>query len=389
MITHRVHPTAAWHEGRVWLLVVLACLAPASALFAESMDDRARDVAIMALPLDGAANASMADIITMAAGLRLERQGLTSLVVGLSARAAPGVDAALGILGSSKADSLLLAEFSERGSTLSLRFAWFAAGTRTWLAEVKTSGPEDMQLDGMIFKAVGDLLSLVGPRLPPRLEPGPSEAATPVEESQDLNAAPALAGPPAQPGASPALPATGVRSPDEAGAVEDRGGRGGLELSFGAGPFLPSGKLSAFFEAAGGLSGRIAWVFPGKAATLGLGLSATALVFKAQGPLEAATGILAPLALDLRFSADAWDGQFRPYLSAACGAGLMSLQTALYQRQDSILPFAELALGLSRTLSRGLEVSIDLPFLLFIDGRDLIMGFSPALECAFSVWRRP
>jgi hypothetical protein len=180
-----------------------------------------------------------------------------------------------------------------------------------------------------------------------------------------------------------------VEAPSPLPKPEAQRGPNGLELGFSGAPFLVGGDDGGFFQAAGDASARVTWYFPSRSLAFGLGLSATCILLQAQGPLESATGILAPLALDLRLSARTEDEQFRPYIHAAFGEALMSLQTQLYGNRLGFLPYAGAGLGLGWVLGSGLGLSIDLSYLVFLDGEDLIMGFNPGVEIDIPVGKRP
>ena len=106
------------------------------------------------------------------------------------------------------------------------------------------------------------------------------------------------------------------------------------------------------------------------------------------GPLESVTGVIAPLALDFRFAAPAVRGQLLPYIHAAVGAALMSLQTPIYGSQSIFLPYAGAGIGLGWVLGSGLCLSLDLSYRLFLDGSDLISGFDPQFAIDIPLGKR-
>ena len=70
------------------LMALLIALVPPSAAFAE-MPAAGPDVAIIARSLDAETNTKLRDIITFAASLRLERDGLASVVIAEPPKARP------------------------------------------------------------------------------------------------------------------------------------------------------------------------------------------------------------------------------------------------------------------------------------------------------------
>jgi|GEM_PF-7052639 hypothetical protein len=397
-------------------------LALAASSWADSPGQDEADVAIVGRPLDAATNASLGDIITLAAGLRLDRNGLKSVVVPEPDAAARDPGAVLATPASRGAGYLLLVEYSDDGKKISLRLSWFDRDAKRWIADLSRSGPENMLMDELIFGALGDLLDRVAatkpitPKTPaqsaaaaPAVVPAPTPAPAPA--TVPAPAPPAVSAPPPtqSPAAVTAAPAA-VVAPSVQGAAEPAPplpappaapaavvaqeppappGPSGLELAFDGGPFVAGGALGDYFGAAGGAGARATWYFPGRNLSFGLGIAAAGLYFQAQGPLESATGILAPLALDFRVTAPADQGRIRPCLHVSAGAALMSLQTAIYGAQSAVLPFAGAGLGIGWVLDSGLGFSVDASYLMFLDGSDLIAGFDPAFEIDIPLGKKP
>jgi len=353
---------------RRWLVVCLLGFLVMPLLFAEPGEEDGADVAIVVRSLDASSNTSLSKILTLAASLQLDRKGYRSVILAQADETALQDPVAI-LKGaeSEEADYLLLVESSEKEGNLSLRFAWFDSSAGKWITDVQRSGPEDMLTDEMVFKALDDLLDRVAEIAPIKAKPPKAENIPAQNET-------------------PLLP---VETPLALPKPEVQRGPSGLELGFSGAPFLAGGDSGSFFQAAGDAGARVTWYFPGRILAFGLGLSATCMVLQAQGPLESATGILAPLALDLRLIARAEDEQFRPYLHAAVGESLMSLQTQLYGNRFAFLPYAGAGLGLGWVLGSGLGLSIDLSYLVFLDGEDLIMGFNPGVEIDIPVGKRP
>jgi hypothetical protein len=211
--------------------------------------------------------------------------------------------------------------------------------------------------------SVSDTLPSVNETLPSVNESLPSEESKPPEAVE-------------------ALP------PIEEARVQGPLGPGGLELGFGAAPFLSLGSLGDFFKTAGAAAFGFSWYFPGRSLAAGLGLRAGALLFQAAGPLESAWGVLAPLALELRLVARTEEGQLRPYAKILVGAAYLNLQTNIYGTKSAILPFAGLGLGLDRMFGPGFGLSIDLSYVAYLDGKDLIMGLEPGVEIGIPLGKK-
>lgn len=337
------------------MALLIACVRPPAA-FAETPVPDA-DVAIIARSLDAAPNTKLRDIITFAASLRLDRNGLASVVIAEPPKAAANPGTTLALPESRGANHLLLIESSENATTLSLHIAWYDRASDKPIAESHRSGPEDMQMDELIFDAIGDILDRVAAVAP--ITP----KAMAVADS----------------------PKAAMEPSKAAGRVSSSRG---LELGFGSGPFLAGGALGSYFKAAGGLQGRATWYFPAGTFAFGLGISIEGTLFRAAGPLESVTGVIAPLALDFRFAAPAARGQLLPYIHAAVGAALMSLQTPIYGSQSSFLPYAGAGIGLGWVLGSGLSLSLDLSYRLFLDGSDLLSGFDPQFAIGIPLGKR-
>lgn len=383
-------------------------LAFAASSWADSSAQDEADVAIVGRPLDAATNASLGGIITLAAGLRLDRNGLKSVVVPEPDAAARDPGAVLATPASRGADYLLLVEYSDDGKKISLRLSWFDRDAKRWIADLSRSGPENMLMDELIFRALGDLLDRVAATKPiaPKpasVSPPAASVATPASSAPASPPSPAPAQVQEAPPPAPATAAatTAAAAPSVQGAAEPAPplptppttpaprGPSGLELAFDGGPFIAGGALGDYFRAAGGGGARATWYFPGRDLSFGLGIAAAGLYFQAQGPLESATGILAPLAIDFRVTAPADQGRIRPCLHASAGAALMSLQTAIYGAQSAVLPFAGAGLGIGWVLDSGIGFSIDASYLMFLDGSDLIAGFDPAVEIDIPLGKKP
>ena len=282
-------------------------LSLSSAAFADPPVKTVEDVAIVGHSSNAVSDASMAGIVTFAARLRLEHNGLESLVVPDSGSAERDPGAVLAIPDSKGAKNLLLVNYSDDGEKLSLHFAWYDDASKTWIAELDRSGPKNMQIDELIFEAIDDLLNQVAAKAPSIAKARIAAEQVPAGSAPAAAvAAPVQSGPEMAPSTQAPLPpgvpqgSTPQRSP------------GGLELAFDAGPFLAGGVLGGYFQTAGEAEGRATWNFPFKTLSFGLGVTATGLLFRAQGPLEAATGMLAPMALDFRLSAASDNGRIRP-----------------------------------------------------------------------------
>lgn len=394
------------------LLLALACLpgrldaAPAPPGGGAS----AVDVAVVLRSGDSTADASLLDILGLAAGIQLERAGFASAALG-------GVDdgalrdpaSLLGRPEARGAGHLLLADCSEKDGGLVLRLSWYDGGAGRWTAELERSGPLGMRTDDLIFGAVASLLEAAAPQPPPERGAAPSDAAgtaaepaalaaTPTADAAGSAAAgtaeppsetPAPSGPSAEAGSAPAEIVEAAEGPPAAGSEAQGASRAfsaGFELGLGAAPFLAGGALADFFNLAGGLELRALRLFGGRDAALGLGLRLQGLAFSASGPLQSASGLLAPLAaeLDLRFAG----ASVEPSCRFAFGAALLYLDTELYGRRSAFLPFASAGLGLRKTLGSGLGISLDFSYLAMLDGSDLVTGFAPGLGLSLPLGRR-
>lgn len=424
------------------LLLALACLpgrldaAPAPPGGGAS----AVDVAVVLRSGDSSADASLLDILGLAAGIQLERAGFASAALG-------GVDdgalrdpaSLLGRPEARGAGHLLLADCSEKDGGLVLRLSWYDGGAGRWTAELERSGPLGMRTDDLIFGAVASLLEAAAPQPPPErgaappaaaesaappsagqeakiVSPNAQEAvaapsdaagtaaepaalaATPTADAAGSAAAgtaeppsetPAPSGPSAEAGSAPAEIVEAAEGPPAAGSEAQGASRAlsaGFELGLGAAPFLAGGALADFFNLAGGLELRALRFFGGRDAALGLGLRLQGLAFSASGPLQSASGLLAPLAaeLDLRFAG----ASVEPSCRFAFGAALLYLDTELYGRRSAFLPFASAGLGLRKTLGSGLGISLDFSYLAMLDGSDLVTGFAPGLGLSLPLGRR-
>jgi hypothetical protein len=396
----------AWNKAQVRVAICLVGFLLSSIVFAESSAQDEADVAVVARSLDALPDASISKILALAASLQLDRKGYNSVTlaqVDAASLQEPGTILARDE--SKNANYLLLVESSEKANSLSLRLAWFDKGSGKWVADVERSGPEDMLVDEMIFQALDDLLDRVAaiapikakqpkaesvPVVPVQNEAPPVQSAPPPASEAPVPASEAA--PPSTNGTSPKAAETPLPPVEAAIALpkpEAPRGPSGLELGFSGAPFLAGGDEGSFFQVAGDAGARITWYFPGRSLAFGIGLSATCMALQAQGPLESSTGILVPLALDLHLSGRTENGQLRPYVHAAFGEALMSLQTPLYGNRSAFLPYAGAGLGLGWVLGSGLGLSIDLSYLVFLDGEDLIMGFNPAVEIDIPVGKRP
>lgn len=376
----------------------------------------AQKVAVASDSLDAVPNADMEGIVSRAASIRLERMGEESLILeGLDSAALRDPAALLRRAEAKAARSLLVAEYSEKANSLELRLAWFDGVEGKWLAEVSKGCPKNMRLDESIFAAVDELLDRVEAQNPPGLKV-PADAKTTPGNALDQGAKE-----PAGAEKSVSQAATESPEPGAAGNEEPRSGQAseatvpteaareegkspapqnpsasldgppktesGLELGFGLGPYVAAGSLAEYFKAAGGLDARVAWVFAFPRWALHLGLDASGTLFGAKGPLESATGLLTPLALDLRFASV--EGGLRPFARAYGGAALLYLRTAIYGDRHAFLPFFGAGFGLQWVLRSGLSLGPDLSYSVAVDGQDLIMGLTPAIELSIPLGRRP
>ena len=150
---------------------------------------------------------------------------------------------------------------------------------------------------------------------------------------------------------------------------------------------IPGWRRLGSIQAAGGLEGRATWYFPAGTFAFGLGLSIEGTLFRAMGPLESVTGVIAPSrGFPIR-------GASGPRTASALhrrgrGAALMSLQTPIYGSQSIFLPYAGAGIGLGWVLGSGLCLSLDLSYRLFLDGSDLISGFDPQFAIDIPLGKR-
>ncbi len=282
-------------------------------------------------------------------------------------------------------------------STITIQLAWFDSNSDEPVAMVTQAGPTDLSLDRVVFSAVDQLLAKVGPIAADRQIPrSPSTPAAPENAARKDTVpkdtavasgsagaageavAPASRAPSdsqpigtAQPGPVQTLPATpAIRS-------------AGLEIGFGAAPFIAAGDLSLFFRLSGNLQARLTYRLPGPAADVAVGILVAPVVFQVEGPLDSGYGLFLPIAAEFRLSGSRSVNTFSPYARIVGGAALLLVATGLDGTRTAYLPYFGGGVGVTRTFARGAGISLDVLTSIFLDGGDFIIGFNPGIEISF------
>jgi hypothetical protein len=206
----------------------------------------------------------------------------------------------------------------------------------------------------------------------------------------------ALAGQPAQAAGGAGQGAPGAQAPVPGGGsavaitepgVEPARTSGertrGLGFALGAAPLVPAGDLAVFLSTgiAASLHAEVQW--RRGESTMGVGLSAGATVFRAEGPLDSADGLLAPLVIEARY-ASMGAGGTGFYLRGGGGAAAFLVESENEGRLQKIVPCGTASLGLMRRLGARAGIALDAAYAVYLDSGDLIMGFAPGLQVLFS-----
>jgi len=251
------------------------------------------------------------------------------------------------------------------GSRILIHLSWSDAVAGSITVTVDREGPADLTLDRTAFSALSDLIGRVGP-----IErPAPIKRTAPIESIVTPSSPPV------------SVPTPDVRTPP----ATDSSTHGGLELGIAVAPFIAAGSLSAFFRLSGIAEARIAYRFPGESMDFAIGVLAASVVFQAEGPLDSATGVFAPLAVELRLSGPQRPWTFSGYLRLIGGAALFYVNTGTEGSRTSYLPVFGGGIGLSYTFGGSAVISLDLLSSVFLDGTDLIAGFNPGIEISFPI----
>ncbi len=279
------------------------------------------------------------------------------------------------------------------GSRILIRLSWSDEVAGTITATAEREGPADLTLDRTAFLALRDLVGRVGPIERPapterteKIESTPTPSVPPVSVPiPDVGAPPGAdsgthedkdnAGPPSS---APSVPVRRDNSPVPAP-------HGGLELGIAVAPFIAAGSLSAFFRLSGIAETRLAYRFPGESMDFAIGVLAASVVFQAEGPLDSATGVFAPLAVEIRLSGPQRPRTFSGYLRLIGGAALFYVNTGTAGSRTSFLPVFGGGIGLAYTFDGNAAISLDLLSSVFLDGTDLIAGFNPGIEISFPI----
>ncbi len=199
---------------------------------------------------------------------------------------------------------------------------------------------------------------------------GPSEPSSePPSQSQSL---------------PPSVPPSVESRPARPGARSRRG----LELGVGVAPFIVAGDLSIFFRLSGNLQARLSYRIPAGGVDLALGILAAPVIFQVVGPLDSGSGLLVPVAGEIRLGAAFEPDTFVPYLRAVGGEALLYVSTAYEGTRTAFLPYFGGGIGLTRSFGSKVGLSLDLLCSVFVDGSDFIIGLNPGLELTFLLGAR-
>lgn len=278
------------------------------------------------------------------------------------------------------------------GTRITVRLAWFDAKKSAIEGRVEQEGPADLTLDRVVFSALGRLIAKVGPL---EMVRSPSPAATPAETAPPpaetppvvppkSAESPAVVNPETSPASHPASqqppvqpPVLSPQRPSETDA------RRGLELGIAAAPFVVAGDLSLFFRLSGNLQTRLSYRVPAGSLDVAFGIMTAPVIFRVVGPLDSGSGLLVPVAGELRLSAPFAANTFVPYLRAVGGAALLYVSTGTGGSRTAFLPYFGGGIGLTRTFGSKAGLSLDLLTSIFADGTDFIIGLNPGLELTF------
>ena len=154
----------------------------------------------------------------------------------------------------------------------------------------------------------------------------------------------------------------------------------------GAAPLVPAGDLAVFLSTgiSAGIHAELQWRRSDSLVGVGLGTGAT--VFRAEGPLGSAGGLLAPLVVEGRYgSASASGTGF--YVRGGAGAAFFVVDSDSEGMLRKVVPCATASLGLFRRLGPRMGLALDVAYAVYLDSgdtNDLIMGLAPGLQVFFS-----
>jgi len=115
---------------------------------------------------------------------------------------------------------------------------------------------------------------------------------------------------------------------------------------------------------------------------IGVGVGAGAALFRAEGPLGSATGLLVPLTLEGRYGISGARGT-QVYLRGGGGAALFLVDSESVGQLRKFVPCVTAGIGLARRLNAGMGLALDASYAAYLDSGDLIMGLAPGLRVFF------
>lgn len=321
-------------------------------LAAQSRAPQAPTVLVLTRALDSEAEKTFQTVVAESLRLALERGGLA---VRQDSRPAATEAAALPPPWSSlpEVEHLVAAEYGLVGSELELRLAWYPRGKKEPSATLTRRGRMDLALDRVILLAAEELLRGVNPALgavrPPVTGPAVAVIAPP---------------------ASPPLP------PEGSAGIGDRRKR--LEIGLGAGPFVTTGAASEYFKLGIMPVLNASFLLRGETRRLGLGLYAGANLFDAEGSLESASALLAPLGAAVRYELGRSSAPLI-VLGLSAGPALISMDTSGGERLTGLTVYGRGSLGIRLPVGEVFGIAAEAGYDIYWERPYPIMGFCPAV----------
>ncbi len=354
--------------ARIGALFAILLSAAAAGVFSQAAVPAAPTVLLLADPGEGSDGANVAEIVSGAVRLELERAGLRAIPgaapasrEGAAALSPPDAARAAG------ADFALLVRTAVAGREVVAGLVWYDAAAGRRGAEAGVKGKVDLNLDRIVSEAVRGMLA----READAVAGAKAVAAAAVPPASAPAAAGAAAGGPGGSGGAGRPPASGVPEAP-AGPVDH------FEFSAGSSLFLFVGAASGYtrmgtFPSFGG-----AWTVRLPSSLLEIGLSAGANLFEAEGGLAVARGLLAPAGLDLRY-VGVPAHRLSPFLRLGGGPALLGMNPNGDGMMFKVVPYVLGGVGVYLRLFGRTGLVLDSTYTVFFDGPTLVMGYAPGL----------
>jgi hypothetical protein len=285
------------------------------------------------------------------------------------------IQRALEVAGLLEADFLIIGQYETRGDFVDIYLSCIHGDSQDVVATASGGGELGLAFDSIVARTAEELVASISGLLaqyqPTETAAGEQKAEGTVADERPTEVQTEQETPESQ---ESRVSETITEQPTDI----ESGAPRRIELSLGASPFLPVGRVSDYFKIGfmPAISGHYRLFLSG--GVLGLGAFAAFNTFDASGAVSESRNRLISLGADLRYVVMT-GSPVRLFVRAAGGAAILSISVEEGDWLSKIIAQAQAAVGFQWFFSPALALTLDNSFIIYFEAESPIMGYSPTL----------